>query len=75
MWLVVALEDRQVDLKRLGEVLGAGRLSFGSPERLGVIWRRARLGDAAVADQRQQARCASRARPRPRNPLVNVHPW
>ncbi|NDH60823.1 MAG: prolyl-tRNA synthetase associated domain-containing protein [Alphaproteobacteria bacterium] len=34
MWLVVALEDRPVDLKRLGEVLGAGRLSFGSPERL-----------------------------------------
>jgi Ala-tRNA(Pro) deacylase len=34
MWLVVALEDRAVDLKRLGEVLGAGRLSFGSPERL-----------------------------------------
>ncbi|WP_421995230.1 prolyl-tRNA synthetase associated domain-containing protein [Reyranella sp.] len=34
MWLVVALEDRTVDLKRLGEVLGAGRLSFGSPERL-----------------------------------------
>ena len=25
---------RAVDLKRLGEVLGAGRLSFGSPERL-----------------------------------------
>jgi Ala-tRNA(Pro) deacylase len=34
MWLVVALEDRGVDLKRLGEMLGAGRLSFGSPERL-----------------------------------------
>lgn len=34
MWLVVALEDRIVDLKRLGEALGAGRLSFGSPERL-----------------------------------------
>jgi Ala-tRNA(Pro) deacylase len=34
MWLVVALEDRTIDLKRLGEVLGAGRLSFGSPERL-----------------------------------------
>lgn len=34
MWLVVALEDRAVDLKRLGEALGAGRLSFGSPERL-----------------------------------------
>jgi Ala-tRNA(Pro) deacylase len=34
MWLVVALEDREIDLKRLGERLGAGRLSFGSPERL-----------------------------------------
>ena len=34
MWLVVALEDRAIDLKRLGEMLGAGRLSFGSPERL-----------------------------------------
>src|SRR6516162_5256861 len=34
MWLVVALEDRAVDLKRLGEALAAGRLSFGSPERL-----------------------------------------
>jgi len=34
MWLVVALEDRAIDLKKLGERLGAGRLSFGSPERL-----------------------------------------
>ena len=34
MWLVVALEDRAIDLKRLGEALGAGRLSFGSPDRL-----------------------------------------
>src|SRR5258707_7987029 len=34
IWLVVALEDRAIDLKRLGEMLGAGRLSFGSPERL-----------------------------------------
>ena len=39
MWLVVALEDRAIDLKKLGELLGAGRLSFGSPERL-----RAHLG-------------------------------
>ncbi len=37
MWLVVALEDRVLDLKQLGETLGAGRLSFGSPERL-RIW-------------------------------------
>jgi Ala-tRNA(Pro) deacylase len=34
MWLVVALEDRAVDLKRLGDVLSAGRLSFGSADRL-----------------------------------------
>jgi Ala-tRNA(Pro) deacylase len=34
MWLVVAIEDRAIDLKQLGEQLGAGRLSFGSPERL-----------------------------------------
>jgi Ala-tRNA(Pro) deacylase len=34
MWLVVALEDRPIDLKVLGERLEAGRLSFGSAERL-----------------------------------------
>ena len=34
MWLVVALQDRAIDLKRLGDVLGAGRLSFGSADRL-----------------------------------------
>ena len=34
MWLFVCLEDRTVDLKNLGERLGAGRLSFGSTERL-----------------------------------------
>jgi Ala-tRNA(Pro) deacylase len=34
MWLVVCLEDRAIDLKKLGEALGAGRLSFGSAARL-----------------------------------------
>lgn len=34
MWLVSCLEDRQIDLKRLAEHLGAGRFSFGSAERL-----------------------------------------
>lgn len=35
MWLVVALFDRDVDLKALGPQLDArGRLSFGSPDRL-----------------------------------------
>lgn len=34
MWLVVLHEDRQVDLKDLGKRIGAGRISFGSAERL-----------------------------------------
>jgi Ala-tRNA(Pro) deacylase len=34
MWLVVAREDRSIDLKALAERLGSDRLSFGSPERL-----------------------------------------
>ena len=33
-WLVVCSEDRRLSMKALGELLGAGRLSFGSPERL-----------------------------------------
>jgi len=34
MWLIVALEDAGIDLKRLADHIGAGRLSFGSAERL-----------------------------------------
>ena len=34
MWLVTCLEDRQVDLKALGQRLEAGRFSFGSADRL-----------------------------------------
>jgi Ala-tRNA(Pro) deacylase len=34
MWLVVAEEDRCIDLKALGEKIGAGRVSFGSADRL-----------------------------------------
>jgi Ala-tRNA(Pro) deacylase len=34
MFLVVAQEDRRVDLKALASVIGAGKLSFGSAERL-----------------------------------------
>lgn len=34
MWLVVAEEDKRIDLKLLGERLGAGKLSFGSADRL-----------------------------------------
>lgn len=34
MWLVTCLEDRDIDLKALGSALDAGRLSFGSADRL-----------------------------------------
>lgn len=34
MWLIVCEQDRRVDLRALGETIGAGRLSFGSPRRL-----------------------------------------
>jgi Ala-tRNA(Pro) deacylase len=34
LWLVVALEERRVDLKRLADALGAPRFSFGNPELL-----------------------------------------
>ncbi|HKS89258.1 MAG TPA: prolyl-tRNA synthetase associated domain-containing protein [Stellaceae bacterium] len=34
LWLVVALEERSIDLKRLAAALGAPRFSFGSPDLL-----------------------------------------
>src|ERR1700754_4941525 len=34
MWLGGALEDRAIDLKRPGQALGAGRLYFGSADRV-----------------------------------------
>ncbi len=34
-WLVVALEERALDMKALAGVIGAARLSFGSARRLG----------------------------------------
>jgi len=34
MWLVTLHEDRRVDLRKLGDLVGAGRVSFASPERL-----------------------------------------
>ena len=33
-WLVVCEENRQVDLRALGDLLGSGRLSFASADRL-----------------------------------------
>jgi Ala-tRNA(Pro) deacylase len=36
MWLVVALEDRRLDMKALADLIGSARLSFARPERLGT---------------------------------------
>ena len=76
MWLVVALEDRPIDLKRLGEMLGAGRLSFGSAERL-----RRHLGVepgavtplALINDTSHAVRLGARRGLRD-GPAINVHP-
>lgn len=37
LWLVVALEERPVDLKSLDKRIGAARLSFGKPELLRAV--------------------------------------
>jgi Ala-tRNA(Pro) deacylase len=76
MWLIVALEDRAIDLKRLGEMLGAGRLSFGSPDRLRRV-----LGVepgsvtpfSVVNDEAHQVRLVLDSRLREGGP-VNAHP-
>ncbi len=34
LWLAVVLEDRGLDLKALGGLIGSARLSFASPDRL-----------------------------------------
>jgi Ala-tRNA(Pro) deacylase len=80
MWLVVALEDRAIDLKRLGEVLGAGRLSFGSPDRLrrqlgvepGAVTPLALVNDAARAVRLALDRGLAEGGPINAHPLVNT---
>ena len=37
VWLVCALGETRVDLKRLPEAIGAARLSFGSPELMQAV--------------------------------------
>lgn len=76
MWLVVLEEERSVDLKDLGRRIGAGNVSFGSPERL-----RRRLGVepgsvtplAAVNDTEGAVRVVIDARVFLRDP-VHCHP-
>jgi Ala-tRNA(Pro) deacylase len=80
MWLVVALEDRVLDLKRLGEALGAGRLSFASPERLerhlgvapGAVTPLALINDEARRVQLVLDRGLAEGGPVNAHPLVNT---
>src|SRR5262249_62036882 len=37
LWLVVALEERRIDLKRLADALGAPRFSFGNADLLSEV--------------------------------------
>jgi Ala-tRNA(Pro) deacylase len=76
MWLVVAEEERTIDLRSLGEKLGAGRLSFGSPERLmtylGVL-PGAVTPFALINDRQRQVRVAVDRAVLAQSP-VNCHP-
>jgi Ala-tRNA(Pro) deacylase len=80
MWLVVALEDRAIDLKRLGDVLSAGRLSFGSADRLkrtlgvepGSVTPLSLVNDAARAVRLVLDRGMADGGPVNAHPLVNT---
>jgi Ala-tRNA(Pro) deacylase len=76
MWLVVAEEDRAIDLKALADKLGAGRLSFGSAERLmtylGVV-PGAVTPFALINDRQGQVKVAIDRAVLAQNP-VNCHP-
>lgn len=76
MWLVTCLEDRQIDLKRLAERLGAGRFSFGSAERLmrflGVV-PGAVTAFAVINDSGGSVKLAL-DKDLLESPLINLHP-
>ncbi|SDX13710.1 Ala-tRNA(Pro) hydrolase [Albimonas donghaensis] len=75
-WLVVCREDRAVRISDLGRALGAGRVSFGTPEDMGAL-----LGVApgavtalgVVNDVANRVRLAVDAQMMA-EPVLNVHP-
>lgn len=77
MWLVVCLEDREIDLKALGEQLDSGRLSFGSADRLmkylGVV-PGAVTPFAAINDTQGQVRVMLDRGMLERHDRLNFHP-
>lgn len=79
MWLLSCLEDRDLDLKTLGERLGGGRLSFGSAGRLmqylgvhpGSVTALAVVNDRTQAVQLVLDRALTEIDPVNLHPLVN----
>lgn len=80
MWLVVCLEDRRIDLKALGELLGGARLSFGSADRLmrvlgvipGAVSPFALINDTRVEVEVILDKAMLEHRPLNYHPLVNT---
>ncbi len=76
LWLVVALEDRSVDLKSLAKMLGVGTLSFGKPE---LLWEMLGVVPGSVTpfglinDRQQQVQVVLDARMIALD-LLNYHP-
>lgn len=76
LWLIVALEDRRLDLKALARAAGAGRLSLGKPE---LLWRVLGVRPGAVTpfalinESAGQVRVVLDRAMLARNP-VNYHP-
>lgn len=79
MWLVVAEEDRKIDLKTLAEKIGADKISFGSPDRLmtylgvrpGSVTPLALINDKACQVQPMLDRALLAMAPLHCHPLVN----
>ncbi len=76
LWLLIALEDRDINLKRLHKHIGSGRLSFGKPD---LLWEILGVRPGAVTpfalinDTEQRVRVFLDAEMMAL-PLVNYHP-
>jgi Ala-tRNA(Pro) deacylase len=81
MWLITTTEDRPIDLKAVGQRLGAKNLSFGSPERLqqylglqpGSVTPLAAINDADKQVKVVLDRALFTGEPICVHPLVNTH--
>lgn len=76
LWLVVALEDTAVDLKRLEKRIGSARLSFGRPEPLWEVLgvRPGSVTPFALANDREHRVRLVLERAMLEHELLNYHP-